>query len=73
MKRCVIIATVCVIIIFVVYKINSQFNSIYHYVILLLLISTVIYLYHNFINYHHFRILKNNTLEIIEQINKKML
>lgn len=70
-KRCVIIATVCVSIIFVVYKINSQFDSIYHYVILLLLISTVIYLYHNFINYHHFRILKNNTLEIIEQINKK--
>lgn len=70
-KRCVIVATLCVSMIFGVYKINSQFDSIYHYLILLLLISTVIYLYHNFINYHHFRILKNNTLEIINQINKK--
>lgn len=70
-KRCVIIATICVSIIFFVYKINSQFDSIYHYLILLLLISTVIYLYHNFINYHLFRVLKNNTIEIIEQINKK--
>jgi hypothetical protein len=70
-KRCIIIATICVSFIFVVYKINSKFDSIYHYILLLLLIFTVIYLYHNFINYHQFRILKNNTLEIINQINKK--
>ena len=36
-RRCVIIAAICVSIIFIVYNMNSMFDNIYHYLILLLL------------------------------------
>lgn len=70
-KRCIIIATICVGLIYIVYHMNSKLNSIYHYLILLLLIFTLIYFYHNYINYHHFRRLKNNGTEILNEIKKK--
>jgi len=70
-KRCIIIATICVSVIFAVYNMNSKFDNIYHYLILLLLMFTLLYFYHNYINYHHFRRLKNNAIEIINVIKKK--
>lgn len=70
-KRCIIIAAICVSVIYVVYKMNSKFNTIYHYVTLLLLMFTLIYFYHNYINYHHFRRLKNNGIEILDEIKNK--
>jgi hypothetical protein len=70
-RRCIIIATLYVGIIFIVYNMNSKFDTIYHYLVLLLLLFTLLYFYHNYINYHHFRRLKNNALEIITEIKKK--
>jgi hypothetical protein len=70
-KRCIIIATICVAVIYVVYNMNSKFDNIYHYLILLLLLFTLLYFYHNYINYHHFRRLKNNGIEILHQIKNK--
>ena len=70
-KRCIIIASICVGVIHIIYNMNSKFDTIYHYAILLLLIFTLIYFYHNYINYHHFRRLKNNGIEILNQIKNK--
>jgi hypothetical protein len=50
---------------------NSKIDTIYNYVILLLLIFALLYFYHNYINYHHFRRLKNNGIEILNEIKKK--
>jgi hypothetical protein len=72
-KRCFIISSICVIGVYIIYNINFKFDSIYHYTILLLLIFTLIYLYHNYVNYHHFRRLKNNGIEIINKIKNKCL
>lgn len=70
-RRCFIISGICVFIIYLVYNINSKFDNIYYYLILLLLIFTLLYFYHNYINYHHFRRLKNNAIEILTEIKKK--
>lgn len=70
-RRAIIISTISIFFIFIVYNMNSKLDNIYHYLILLLLLFTLIYFYHNYINYHHFRRLKNNALEIINQIKIK--
>jgi len=70
-KRCIILATIITFFVYIVYKINNKFNNINQYVVLLLVIFAVIYFYHNYINYHHFRLLKKNGLEILELINQK--
>ena len=70
-RRSIIISFLCIICIYIVYNINKKLNTIYHYLILLLLIFTLIYFYHNYINYHHFRRLKNNALEILNEIKNK--
>jgi hypothetical protein len=67
-KRCLIIAAIIVAVVYVVYNMNSKFDNIYHYLVILLLIFALLYFYHNYINYHHFRILKHNGVEILENI-----
>lgn len=57
--------------VYIVYNINNKLNNIYGYVVLFLVIFTLLYFYHNYINYHHFRKLKNNGVEILELIKKK--
>lgn len=70
-KRCFIISAICVFVIYLVYNINSKFDNINYYFILFLLTFTLLYFYHNYINYHHFRRLKNNAIEILTEIKKK--
>jgi uncharacterized membrane protein len=70
-RRCLVIATLATIVIYLVYSINLKFDNVYYYLILLLLIFTLLYFYHNYINYHHFRRLKNNGIEILNEIKKK--
>jgi hypothetical protein len=70
-RRSLIISSISVLVIFLVYNINLKFDNIYYYLILLLLIFTLLYFYHNYINYHHFRRLKNNGIEIMNEIKKR--
>ena len=66
-KRCVLMAMISVLAVYVIYRVqpNFQFHS---YVLLLLVNFTVLYFYHNYVNYHHFRRLKNNANEILETL-----
>lgn len=70
-RRCIILATIIIIYIYIVYNANNQIISINHYMILLLVIFAIIYFYHNYINYHHFRRLKQNGIEILELMKHK--
>ena len=70
-KRCLIIATIIISVIYLVYNINSSLNTLTQYSVLLLVIFTLIYFYHNYINFHHFRRLKQNGIEILELLKQK--
>jgi hypothetical protein len=73
-KRCLILATIITSFIYIVSNsnINKKINNnIYQYVIFLLVIFAIIYFYHNFLNYHHFRKLKQNGIEILSLIKQK--
>lgn len=69
-KRCIIIASVILFCVYIVYGINNKFKNINQYALLLLLIFTLLYFYHNYINYHHFRKLKQNGVEILQLIKE---
>jgi len=66
-RRCYILST---ILLFILYIIKNTCNKdvIYYWINLLLLYFTVLYFFFNYINYHHFRNLKNNGLEIIKKL-----
>lgn len=66
-KRCVLMAIVNVLAVYIIYRVQPtlQFHS---YVLLLLVNFTVLYFYHNYVNYHHFRRLKNNAVEILDTL-----
>ena len=66
-KRCVIISLVTVFTVYIIYRLQSNFQ-LYSYLSLFLINFTIIYFYHNYINYHHFRLLKRNAVEIIDSI-----
>ena len=70
-KRCIIIATINTFFVYIVYSINNKLNNISHYAVLLLVIFTLQYFYQNYINYHHFRKLKQNGVEILQLIKQK--
>jgi hypothetical protein len=70
-KRCIIIATIITFFVYIVYSINNKLNNISHYAVLLLVIFTLQYFYQNYINYHHFRKLKQNGVEILQLIKQK--
>lgn len=72
-KRCLIMSSISVMFIYILYNINLKLDNIYYYLILLLLQFIIIYFYHNYINYHHFRRLKNNGLEIIDELKKRCM
>jgi hypothetical protein len=66
-KRCVLMAMISVLAVYVIYRVQPEFR--FHSFLLLLLVNfTVLYFYHNYINYHHFRRLKNNANEILDTI-----
>jgi hypothetical protein len=70
-RKCILISFACVVIVHIVYKMNERFDDTYNYLVLLLCFSGVLYFYHNYLNYHYFRALKNNGEEIIDFITKK--
>jgi hypothetical protein len=71
-KRCIIIALIINIFIFVVSNICKKDKNIFYYnLTLIVIVWCIIYFYHNYINYHHFRLLKRNGIEIIDKIKNK--
>ncbi len=73
-KRCVIISTILCIFVYILnnfcYTNNSKF---YYYALLVLLFFSAHYFYFNYLNYHHFRNLKLNGVEIIDHIFDKYI
>lgn len=67
-RKCIILSTSIVLITYISNQIQCDKNSIYYWFYLLILICAIIYFYFNFINYHHFRSLKNNGIEILDKI-----
>jgi len=70
-KRCLIISSIITLYIYIVYSVNKNINNINQCAIFLLVIFALIYFYHNYINYHHFRKLKQNGVEILQLIKQK--
>ena len=71
-KRCLIISSIITFYIYIVYNVNNNINNnINQYAIFLLVIFAIIYFYHNYINYHHFRKLKQNGVEVLQLIKQK--
>jgi len=66
-KRCVILSLVSVFAVYLIYRMQSNFQ-LYSYLFLFVINFTIIYFYHNYVNYHHFRLLKRNALEIIDSL-----
>lgn len=66
-KRCVILSLISVFAVYLIYRMQSNFQ-LYSYLFLFLINFTIIYFYHNYINYHHFRLLKRNAAEIIDSM-----
>jgi len=68
-RRCYILSLALLFIIFIVDKICCyKRDNIYYWIVLLLLFFTVHYFFFNYINYHHFRNLKENAIEIINKV-----
>lgn len=72
-RRCFIISTILVFIVYIVNKLQTKNNEIYYWFVLLLLFFTVLYFFFNYINYHHFRQLKENGIEILEKLTKRTI
>lgn len=69
-KRCVILSLIAVFAVYLTYRLQSNFH-LYSFLFLFLINFTIIYFYHNYINYHHFRLLKRNAIEIIDSLSCK--
>lgn len=74
-KRCFIIALIAIVFVYMVVHSQSSAPDAnrFTYAIIFLLFFTLIYFYHNYINYHHFRKLKENANEIISSIRERCL
>jgi hypothetical protein len=70
-RRSLITGTIITFFTYIVYNINNKFDNIYGYIVLFLLNFCLIYFYHNYINYHHFRKLKTNGIEILQLMKQK--
>lgn len=69
-RRSMIVSFFCCLIVYFVYNINKKLE-IQHYNILFLLLFTIIYFYHNYIDYHYFRHIKNNGIKISKTLEEK--
>lgn len=67
-KRCVIIGTILFLISFIM--IDSKGNK-REWIALHLSFIMIIYFFFNYINYHHFRRLKQNGIEILEELKNR--
>jgi hypothetical protein len=70
-RRCVIMSFVSVLGLYVLHRASNQSVSMYTYVLFLIINFAIIYFYHHYIEYHHFRNLKYNGEEIIQFIKIK--
>jgi hypothetical protein len=70
-RKCLLLSAICTLFVFITYKINNKLDNIYHYLLLLLLFTSILYFYHNYLDFHFFRNLKNNGVEIIDALKKK--
>jgi len=70
-KRCFILSFIATIFVYLTYNLNKKLNNIFYFFIIFLLIFTLMYFYHNYINYHHFRNLKRNGEEILSFMKQK--
>lgn len=71
-KRCVILTSLMTTWVWILHRVSPRFNTPYHYAMFFLLTLATVYFYHNFLNYHHFRRLKQNGVDMIEHIEKKL-
>lgn len=67
-RKCYILSLILLLIVFIVNKNYTKINNHYYWVILLILFFAIHYFFFNYINYHHFRNLKNNGIEIINNL-----
>ena len=67
-RRCYILSLSLLLIILIVDKICYKRDNIYYWIVLLLLFFAIHYFFFNYINYHHFRNLKENAIEIINKV-----
>ena len=68
-KRCLVMALVAVLAVHVVYTLQPVFK-LQSYTVLILVHFFILYFYHNYVNYHHFRRLKHNASEILDSMRK---
>ena len=67
-RRCYILSLSLLLIILIVNKISYKKDNIYYWLVLLILFFAIHYFFFNYINYHHFRNLKENGIEIINKL-----
>ena len=66
-KRCVLLSLVYVFALYPIYCLQPVWN-VYSFLLMFLVSFTVMYFYHNYLNYHHFRRLKNNAAELLDTL-----
>jgi len=66
-RRCYILSSLLLLILYIVNN-STDKSNIFYWFNLLLLYFTILYFFFNYLNYHHFRNLKNNGIEILEKI-----
>lgn len=79
-RRCYIISFVLVFIVFIVNTLSGKsfikdnrllYKELFYWIVLLLLFLAILYFFFNYINFHHFRNLKENGIEILEKLSKE--
>jgi hypothetical protein len=66
-KRCIILSLISVFAVYLIHRLQPNFQ-LYSYIFLFFINFMIIYFYHNYVNYHHFRLLKRNAIEIIDSL-----
>jgi hypothetical protein len=66
-RRCFIIAIIIAFFIYICYNVKNKYN----FIVVVLVICSFLYFYHNYVYFHHFRILKTNGIEILDLMKNK--
>ena len=69
-RRCVLMSFVSVLGLYVLNRASNHSGTKYTYVLFMIINFAIIYFYHHYIEYHHFRNLKYNGEEIIRFLQK---
>lgn len=62
-----LLSLVYVFALYPIYRLQPVWNG-YSFLLMFLVSFTVMYFYHNYLNYHHFRRLKNNAAELLDTL-----